>query len=122
MIQQQIDEHLWRMRIDAVYRYWNSRVEKCNLKEASLKRQLVETNVGTPDWEEYYQLLMNVQDERESIFYNLQLARTCWNERYITFPCDNGTTIRERLDRHSLADWLEVEYERITGKAKGVSL
>lgn len=103
-----------RKKIDTVYKYWNSRLEKCNLKEASLKRQLIELNANTADWEECYQLLMNVQDERESISGSRYVLKAdlCRAEKYASFSSDIET-VEERLARRGLLEWLEKRYDEI---------
>lgn len=108
-----MDEKKLKEKIDRVYRYWIQRLEKCNLKEASLKRQLKELNVDTVDWEECYQLLVNVQDERDSLFIPLWRARVCYSEKSPLMP-DKAPTLKERLESTGNYVWLEQCYNNIT--------
>lgn len=61
------------VKMDA--RYWEKQREKYALMVKSIARQLEETDVLTPEWEERYSLFLNLQEKaRDAMLHRIDAS------------------------------------------------
>ena len=82
-------------------RYLKQKYEKYLLMEASLTRQLEETDVKDSDWEELYEFLMNVREKRDETISRIRYVERDIDERNREHFRENHDAAMEELRKRS---------------------